>query len=250
MIKNGRLIDRFKWPIKRVLERYGLDLRFAPTLGSFLRSRNVDVVIDVGANEGQFAIGLRKMGYNGTIASFEPVRSVFQALSKSAANDRNWKVRQLALGDANGVAEIQVSEFTVFSSIMQQTTFGRDFHSGAKPVRCESIAIARLDTIFPEIAGQNTFLKIDTQGFEKKVIDGAESCLARLVGIQLELPVVHLYNDTWRLSEAIAFMQDKGFILSQVRPTNFMHADPSLVEIDCVFRRATLGEHFLTGDAS
>jgi FkbM family methyltransferase len=232
-----RLVNRLKWPLRRILERYGLDIRFAPTLNAFLKSRNVDVVLDVGANEGQFAISLRQMGYDGIIVSFEPIKSVFQKLSQSASNDPNWKVQRLALGDASGTGEVQITESTVFSSLLPQTGFANDFN-GTRPVAKETVPVERLDTLFGGLAGKSTFLKIDTQGHEKKVIDGAQACLDLLVGIQLELPVVHLYSETWNLPDALAFMNDKGFVLSQVRPTNFMHGDPSLVEIDCVFRKA------------
>jgi len=100
------------------------------------------------------------------------------------------------------------------------------------------VQVVRLDDILSSLCGTNFFLKIDTQGFEQEVLAGSSGSLPKMLGIQLELPIVHLYDGTWSLSEAFAFMSANGFVLSQVRPVNYSPQDPaSLVEIDAIFRR-------------
>jgi FkbM family methyltransferase len=213
--------------------------RNVPHLPDFLQSRQIDLVLDVGANIGQFASALREDGYRGDILSFEPVRSVFQTLQKRARGDARWEARNLALGDAAGRAVIAVSEDTVYSSLKEPTSTGRRLDSRIAATRTEEIELVRLDDIFEPFRSRNVFLKIDTQGFERQVLAGAASALKLVKGVQLELPIVHLYRETWTLIEAIEHMANFGFIISQIEPVNFLREDSvSLIEVDCVFRRS------------
>ena len=231
---------RWKWAVRRFLARRGYDIRKAPLVVDFLRSRRVDLVLDVGANIGQFAHELRAMGYRGSIMSFEPLRSAREELEAAAAKDPLWSVRASALGAEAGAATLNVTDHSAFSSIKPQTRRGERFSPRARVIGAQSVEVVRLDDIWPEFAGRRVFLKIDTQGFEQQVLKGARTALREIVGVQLELPIEHLYAETWSLIEAIGFMEENGFAISQARPVNPLREDPaSLVELDVVFRRQT-----------
>jgi Methyltransferase FkbM domain len=145
----------------------------------------------------------------------------------------------MALGETAGTTEINVSEASVFSSILPQRPAATAFSSQAAVVRVESIRLARLDDVFAELPQSKfPFLKIDTQGYERQVLSGAEKCLARFVGVQMELPIMQLYEGTWRFHEAIAFMSERGFEISNLMQVNYDPTDTaSLVEVDCIFYR-------------
>ena len=82
------------------------------------------------------------------------------------------------------------------------------------------------------------FLKIDTQGYERQVLLGAPECLLNVLGVQMELPIMHLYEGAWKFHEAVAYMSDRGFEISNIVPVNYDQTDTvSLVEVDCIFRR-------------
>jgi len=205
----------------------------------FLRSRNIDLVIDVGANVGQYAKGLRKDAYAGWIVSFEPIAAAYKELAALADKDAQWKAMNMALGDNEGLANINVSQSPVFSSILPQLPAATKFDSEARVVRCESIRIARLDDVFAELPRRKAaFLKIDTQGYERQVLLGAHKCLSSFLGVQMELPIMHLYEGPWKFHEAVAYMSDLGFEISNIMPVNYDQTDTvSLVEVDCIFRR-------------
>jgi hypothetical protein len=62
--------------------------------------------------------------------------------------------------------------------------------------------------------------------------------LTQIIGVQLELPIVPLYKDTWSLADALLYMREVGFVLAQLDPFHWLSEDPvSAVEIDAVFRR-------------
>lgn len=199
-------------------------------------NRGIDTVLDVGANIGQFATSLRVQRYTGRIISFEPVRAVYEALARAARTDTKWDVHNFALGAETGQAPINVAAASVFSSLLPSTESAVAFDESAAVGRTEMITVRRLDDVLPDLAG-NVLLKIDTQGFEKQVLTGAGKLLPRLKGIQMELPLVHLYQGNWRFHEAVAHMEALGFVPAQIHAVNYHTLDPvSLVEVDCLFR--------------
>ncbi len=72
----------------------------------------------------------------------------------------------------------------------------------------------------PESAGK-ILLKVDTQGYERKMMEGGLQTMPRLLGILLELPVIHVYEGSWRFDEAIKFMDDAGFVPAQILPVGY-----------------------------
>ena len=240
--RSARFIDGARERFKSLMRGLGyeirrIDARFQRRPIDFIRSRNIDVVIDIGANVGQYAARLREDGYAGWIVSAEPVRAPYDVLAARAGTDPRWKLLNVAFGDSEGVAEINVSEASVLSSIRSQSAKAAAFNPEAKVVRKEPIRIVRLDDVFPEFPKGRAFLKIDTQGYEQQVLMGASGCLSEFLGVQMELPIIHLYEGTWQFHEAVAYMVERGFEICTISPVNFDQADAtSLLEVDCIFR--------------
>lgn len=221
-----------------MLQRAHIQLYRGPSVADFLASRSADLVIDVGANIGQYASGLRLTGYEGAIHSFEPIDAVHAQLAAAAAGDPHWQVTRSAVGAQAGEVVIGVSHNTVFSSIKKTTERAARFDAASAAVRAETVPITTLDLAMRDVPGTRVFLKIDTQGFEQEVLAGAAETLARCVGLQLELPIEHFYEDVWSFEEALAFARGYGFVPAQIRPVNFSTIDSAVaVEFDCVFRR-------------
>lgn len=239
---SGRLTDSVRGGVKTFARTLGYDIRrinshIHKRPIDFIRSRNIDVVLDVGANVGQYAARLREDGYAGWIVSVEPVGEVYKALSARAAGDEPWKTMNLAFGEKEGEAEINVSEASVLSSIRQQLPAAVAFNSEARIVRREMTRVARLDDVISDLPKGRAFLKIDTQGYEQQVLMGASGCLSQFLGVQLELPIIHLYEGTWHFHEAVDYMRKRGFDISNIVPVSYdRHDAVSLLEVDCIFR--------------
>jgi FkbM family methyltransferase len=239
MLRPPQYLGCVKQIIQRILKPFGLELRrtrFDPDLMAFIRERAIDTVLDVGANIGQFGTQLRAKGYRGRIVSFEPISEVYKTLAAKATSDRDWTTNNYALGAKSEQATIHVSDMSVFSSILPSTSAATRFDDAAAVARTETIEVRTLDDACRGVSG-NVLLKIDTQGFERQVLQGGRSMLSIMKGILMELPIVHLYEGTWRLHEAIEFMADAGFVPAQIHRVNFHSTDPvSLLEVDCLFR--------------
>jgi FkbM family methyltransferase len=225
--------------IQSGLRRFGLELRrtgFNRDVMDFIVDREIDTVLDVGANVGQFGESLRANGYRGKIISFEPILSVHRILAAKASADGNWQTHNFALGDAASETTINVTDYSTFSSILPQTVAATQFDDTAAVTHSESIKVRTLDDCCPALAG-NPLLKIDTQGYERQVLGGARHALPMMKAVLMELPIIRLYEGIWRFHEAIEFMAEIGFVPAQIHPVNYHSVDTvSLVEVDCLFR--------------
>lgn len=206
-------------------------------LASVFAKYGIDCVIDVGANVGQYGEFLRGIGYSGWIVSFEPVKSVFDELSKKAEGDDMWVCHHLALGDRAEEKTINVYSSSVFSSFLDASKYSKNIWMSLEDVTQEKVTVARLDDIFPEIikitGGINYYLKLDTQGYDLNVFRGAQNALDKVRAMQTELSLIHVYENMPAPYDALSEFHEKNYLISGMYPIN---RDESLavIEYDCV----------------
>ncbi|MCJ2132201.1 FkbM family methyltransferase [Methylobacterium sp. E-045] len=203
-------------------------------LRDLIRRERIDVVLDVGANSGQFAEGLRQAGYAGRILSFEPVRRDFEAASRRMKGDRLWTGLCLALGDSEGEAAINVvPSLTVMNSLLAPITASR-------PIEIEQVRVRRLDAVLPDILPDfkacRILLKMDTQGYDLRCFAGAAGCLGSVRGLYSELSVLPLYAGSPHYLESLARYEEAGFDLIDLSVVS-RRAD-AIQEMNCLMRRA------------
>lgn len=208
------------------------------------RSYGIDVVFDVGANSGQYARRLRSLGYKGRILSFEPMRTAFAELAAAAATDKQWECLQLGLSDADGTSVIHISENSVSSSTLPML----DRHSMHAPmsryVGEEQIELRRFDALCRERSWplQNSWLKIDVQGLEHRVIEGASAVLGDLAALQVEISLVPLYEGQMILRPMLEMLADKGFDLVGFEPGFDDKRTGEYLQFDGIFRNRKMRE--------
>ncbi|MEM8950076.1 MAG: FkbM family methyltransferase [Pseudomonadota bacterium] len=233
--------------LQHLARKFGYDLtpskkKKTPSaqLAAVLEYHRIDTVLDVGANVGQYGQRLRNWGYGGRIVSFEPLKDTHQELSARAASDRLWDVApRMAIGDVDGEIDIQVSAESDMSSILPQNELLQEVSPSSAIQSTEHVPIHRLDSIAKDYvdAESRAFLKIDTQGFEPQVLDGGEALLPQLVGIQLEMSLLPLYQGEHDYQAMIQRLAAAGFTLHLVLPGYFERKLARMVEIDGVFIR-------------
>jgi FkbM family methyltransferase len=227
--------------LRRHLRRLGIDVvRARPNTVDLLRGYDIRTVLDVGANEGQFARELRRWGYRGRVVSFEPLAAPFRDLEAKARDDQEWEAHHVGLGSYDGEATIHVSELSVFSSLLPSLPRLHAFDSRSASVREETIRLQQLDTVFPSLSlpEGNVYLKVDTQGSEAEVLRGAEQSLTAITAVQLEVSLQPLYEGETLLPELVEQMQARGFGLVSAEPVVFHPETHALLQMDCVFVRS------------
>ncbi|HVE85282.1 MAG TPA: FkbM family methyltransferase [Myxococcales bacterium] len=180
-----------------------------------LQTHRISLVLDVGANTGQYARGLRRSGYRGRIVSFEPVRSAFLRLQRAAAGDPRWEAVNLALGRRDGRATIHVSGDSRASSMLQMLPSHLDVAGYFGTVGQEQVQMRRLDSVLGRHVrpSDRVLLKLDVQGLEPQVLAGARASLARIAGIQVELSLTPLYRGELGIVPMLSRLQRQGFQL-------------------------------------
>jgi FkbM family methyltransferase len=209
-----------------------------------LATQRTRLVIDIGANTGQFAAELRTYGYRGKILSFEPLPDAYIELSRNAKRDPHWDVVASALGSADGVIAFNVAGNSVSSSPLAML----DRHVAAAPgsavVNQLKVPIARLDSalthrrILDDLEVQAPYLKIDTQGFEREVLDGAPDTLKKVSAVEVELSFTELYEGQALFDEMLAVLDAAGFRLAGVQPGFWDQQTGETLQIDGLFLRA------------
>lgn len=204
-------------------------------------STSPDVIFDVGANDGGIARQWRRFGFQGDIESFEPGSRAFARLASDAARDPRWNAYRLGLGDRAGELTLHVAANAGASSSVLPML---PAHEAAAPealyVSEETVKVTRLDEWFDAraVAWERVALKIDTQGFERQVLEGTGRLLqANVVSVQLELSLVPLYEGSWLWHEAAAWLAVRDFRLVGVAPGFSDPATGRLLQFDGVFTR-------------
>jgi FkbM family methyltransferase len=204
----------------------------------------INLVIDVGANEGQFASDLRQIGYQGKIISFEPISSVFEILKTAASIDRDWDVYNLALGKQNSEETIYIADDSTFSSLLKSNDWcEREFGDESVGKRAETVVVRRIDEVLGE-TGENLdrariYLKMDTQGYDLEVFMGLGNMGEKVLALQSEISVVPIYQGMPHLTESISFFEQAGFGIAGMYPVCTEKSALRVVEFDCLMVRNT-----------
>lgn len=218
-------VERYHWPEKAYVQR-------------LLKLLDIDCVIDVGANRGQYGKWLRNLGFRGLIVSFEPNPGPFAELQKQAGDD--WICFPCAIGSATGELPFNVMADDVFSSF-HNPSGAAEYAKENTVVSSVTVPVRRLDEVLQEmdVEFERPFLKIDTQGFDLEVIEGAGETISRFLGIVSEVSIKRLYDKSPSFEESRTVIGRAGF-----QPAGMFSVNPyktlSLVEMNAYFVREDL----------
>lgn len=222
------------------VHRYTPSQSLEARLFAMLERHGVDAVLDVGANDGGYASSLRQGGYTGAIVSFEPLSEAHAALLQAAQDDPLWQVApRCALGSHAGELQINVAGNSKSSSLLPMMQSHVDAAPYSAVVATEPVPVRRLDDLdLPAFtAAENPFLKIDTQGYEMPVLEGAVQSLQHCVGVQAELSLLPLYEGQALYRDVIAWLEARGFELWSLIPGFSDPVSGRQLQMDGIFFR-------------
>jgi FkbM family methyltransferase len=240
-------MQRLKDLVRGKLLRCGISATRAETSGNadalaitLLKQSGGNLVIDVGAHEGEFALQILRGHHKIPVLSFEPIPEVFAGLKQSAGRLQRWQVRNLALGNETRETEINISANRTASSLLTPTSTGLN-HSGFETVERVKIKVERLEDVlsreYTQLEDKRIYLKLDVQGFELSVLQGIGKLLDRIVACQIELSLVELYQNQPSAYEVYTWLLKHGFLLYAVSNTLRDTDTGSLQQVDGFFIR-------------
>ncbi len=201
----------------------------------------LDGIIDVGANRGQFHDAVRHLGVTLPIHSFEPIPELAQELSRRTATDPAWTIHAHAIGAKDEQRDLHVLADDALSSLHPANAEAAAIWSEAKttPARTIPVHVRCLADLFahghPGTHLRQVFLKTDTQGGDLDVLRGCESQLHRVQAVQFEAALRPAYEGGSVYGDILPWLETRGFVLGACFPIH--HEGLRLVEFDCIMIR-------------
>jgi len=161
----------------------------------WFRDLQIKTIIDIGANEGQFALAMNNGIPDATFYSFEPLKECFDALKKNTTNIKHIEYFNYALGEVEDEQIINHNEYSPSSSFLKMGDLHKSVFPNTSNTIMEKIKIKSLDSFYGKILFEKkVLLKIDVQGYELNVLKGAKKILKKTDIIIIETSFFSLYE--------------------------------------------------------
>jgi FkbM family methyltransferase len=215
------------------------DLQLVRRMQRIITKYQIDCIIDVGANIGQYRNFLRSdVEYRDLIISFEPDPSNVLSLKDACKFDKKWIIQDYALGKKNSGLCLNIMKNSVFNSFLEpDNSFTKQYEEDNSIIDKIHVCVKRLDEVLPELSEhysfRNVFLKLDTQGFDLDIFEGCLGCIDMIYGVQTEASVTPIYKNMPLLSDSLKLFKSRGFDVSGLYPIDdrFPHAH----EFNCIY---------------
>jgi FkbM family methyltransferase len=180
-----------------------------------LNSHQISLVIDGGANQGQYASRIRNDGYQGKILSIEPGSSAYEKLKENSYTDNLWDCVQVALGSSNGTSLLNLSSNQGMSSSLKNPVGHLAEFPTVKFEGAEQVSVITLEDLLIK-RDERVFIKLDIQGSELEAIKGIKTQLFKVAAFEIEMTLVPMYQNESTLGAVINLIEELGFQLFSI----------------------------------
>lgn len=208
------MLQYFGMMIKKQMRRFGYDIRkYHPLFETLIKKYKITTILDIGANQGQFALKIHEELPEAYIYSFEPLKDCYDILVQNLEKKQiKFKAFNFALGDVNGETKIQLNNFSPSSSILHITNAHKKLYPKSKETNERTIIVKRLDDVANELRlTDNILIKIDVQGFEDRVIKGGTQVISRAKIVLIENSFIPLYENQALFDDIHKLLTNLGF---------------------------------------
>lgn len=229
--------------LRKIGNKFGVDVKMTDEeiLVKQLVHNKVDMIFDIGANTGQFGELIYKLGYKGKMVSFEPLQSAYTLLSANTKPYPDWSpAERCAIGEEDGEIEMHISENSISSSALTMLEEHETAAPKSKYVGTEKAKVYKLDSVFEKysLGCKNIFVKIDTQGYEDKVLNGAVNSMSKIKGLYMEMSLLKLYDGQVLFKDLYDRVISYGFELHGIQPAFVNKETGRVLQVDAAFFRS------------
>jgi FkbM family methyltransferase len=230
--------------VREALKLINLKLSFydksKPRYIKAIDSLGINMIFDVGANSGQFALEVLQNGFRGKIVSFEPTSKIYETLQVNSERFPNWQLHErTAVGEKCGTVVINVAgNNAASSSILSMRKTHQEAAPEANFVSSESVNLITIDSIFDDYTSGESkcLLKIDVQGYEEQVLTGALASINKIDAVKIECSLVSLYEGDKTFEYYFKFFKSNGFELFDIETGGFSNpVTGQLLQFDALF---------------
>lgn len=164
------------------------------------------LVVDGGANVGDFIATIRRLEPRGKVLAFEPSPSLRKPLADRFADDRGVTLNHSALAETGGWATLHAASLSAYSSLL----------TPHQHIHVTSDAKVRTVTLDDVVREPVRLLKIDVQGYELPVLRGGRETLAQTDAVLIEVNFAPEYEDSTMFCDVDEFLRHAGFVLSGI----------------------------------
>lgn len=208
--------------IRRALSKLGYEVRrvntvtpgSSPDIWTWLRTcGGIKTILDIGANNGEFAEYLSSYFDASQTIAIEPLPSCVQQIWERKGAIRDLIVHECALSDQEGHATLYENEYAPASSLLAVSDISTtEFPQTARTRQEVNVAVRRLDDLIdPAALAAEVLIKIDVQGLEDKVIRGGEAVFRRAKFVLIEMSFVPMYDGQPLFEEVHELLVNLGF---------------------------------------
>lgn len=199
----------------------------------------INTVIDVGANQGQFALAITDKFPKATIHSFEPLPDIYDILTSNTKHKKQIHTYNLALGSTSGQLNFYKNNYSHASSALPMSNFQKENIPNIDDTQLIEVPVERFDTIGTTLSLTSpVLLKLDVQGFEKEVLVGSKQLISKIDYLVFEASFTPMYDGEATFDEMHDFAKSLGF--EQVAPVGMLQSDSlKILQLDMLYQRQT-----------
>lgn len=185
-----------------------------------------ELIIDVGV-----AAGTEEIYRHFPRAKYYLIEALaeFEPDLKRLCSQLNAQYFLAAAGAQTGSVQINVHPDLIGSSVHQEVDGGGD------DGQSRMVDVVRIDDLVQADSTGPRMIKVDVQGAELQVLDGAQKCLQETDVVILETSLIGTLQDAPELSEVVAYMKDRDFVVFDMIGGLQRPLDGSLAQVDLVF---------------
>lgn len=211
-----------------------------PIKNLWLKNKNIKTVFDIGASDGGFAREIRELLPAAKIYSFEALPEVYEKLESNFSDDTLFQSYNIALSNYNGQTSFFRCESSGSSSILEMDELHKTAYPGTKNNEKINIKCSTLDDFIVKeniIIDKNVLIKIDVQGAEKLVLEGAENLLTKTELIFSEVNFNSVYKENVLFNDLASFLKVKGFKIEGIKNVSQSLVDGTFLQADAFFSK-------------
>lgn len=203
------------------------------------QSFSFGMILDGGANIGQFARAAVETFPEAKVIAIEPLPDIAQRLRENLKDRPQVQVKETALGSSDGILTFHRNAYSLASSALSLLPEAATTFPGLAEVETLEVPVTRIDSIFPGMELVSPFLiKLDLQGFELEALRGAQRTLRHTDFLLLEIAFQPLYDAEPRFEELLDYVRAAGFRF--LRPLDVLRdARGVIVQMDALFEHVS-----------